>query len=86
MTKRKLLLSGSALALLVVGGGAYFLSGEDDNGRGFNFHSNPVTRLGGPLEKSLQVVPPVHDALWPPLPVLCWPSSPPVQSGSNAGS
>lgn len=71
MTKRKLLLSSSALALLVIGGGALCLSGEDENGQGFNLHSNPVTRLGGPLETSLRAVPPLHDAIWPPIPGLC---------------
>jgi hypothetical protein len=70
MTKRRMLLSGTGLALLLVAGGALSLSGSENDGQIFNVYSNPMTRLGGPVETTLRIVPPVHDAIWPPLPPM----------------
>ena len=67
MSKRRLLI-GTGLALGLVVCGTMRLSGSED-GQSFNILANPMMRLGGPVEKTLQIVPPVHDAIWP-LPVF----------------
>ena len=69
MSKRNLLI-GTGLILGLVVCGTMSVTGSDD-GQGFNLYSNPLMRFGGPVEKTLQIVPPVHDAIWPPLPIFC---------------
>lgn len=78
MKKRRVLVSSVAVIFLVIGAGVLALPGDEDTlgtpgfmNQGFNFHSNPLLQVGGPLERVLRLVPQVHDALWPPLPVLC---------------
>ena len=65
MSKRRLLLSGTGLALLQVVGGAMSMAGTADDGRNVTAVSHPVMRYGGPLEKTLRIVPPLHRRLWP---------------------
>ena len=70
MTKRRMLLSGTGLALLLIAGGTLSLSRGEDDVWGSNVYTHPMTRLGGPVETTLRIVPPLHDAIWPPLPNL----------------
>lgn len=30
-----------------------------------------MTGYGGPFEKVLRIIPPLHDAIWPPLQIYC---------------
>lgn len=69
MSKRRLLI-GTGLALGLVVCGAMSLNGSED-GQPFNILANPVMKYGGTVEQTLQIVPPVHDAIWPPLPIFC---------------
>jgi hypothetical protein len=70
MTKRRMLLTGTGVALLLVAGVAVSHSGVEDDVWGFDAYSHPMTRLGGPVETTLRIVPPLHDAIWPPLPPM----------------
>lgn len=64
MTKRKLLLLGAGLVVLL-GAGALRMAATADEKQGFNLSANPMTQIGGPIETTLRIVPPLHDALWP---------------------
>jgi hypothetical protein len=68
MNKRKLWLSATGLAILLVAGGALSVTRSTDIGSGINNTMHPVMRYGGPIEKTLRIVPPVHEAIWPTLP------------------
>ena len=65
MNKPGLLLVGNRLALLLVLVGALSMTGPEADGQNFNAVSQPVMRYGGPLEKTLRIVPPLHRKLWP---------------------
>lgn len=60
-------MSGAGLALLLAAGGAMSLSGSENDGQGFNLYSKPMMQYGGTVEQTLQIIPPVHDAIWPPI-------------------
>ena len=59
------MLAGTGLALLLVVGGALSLARSADDGQNFNAVSQSVMRYGGPIEKTLRIVPPLHRKLWP---------------------
>jgi hypothetical protein len=65
MNNRRLLLIGTGLALLLVVGGAMSMAGSVGDGLNVSAVSQPVMRYGGPLERTLRIVPPLHRALWP---------------------
>ena len=65
MSKRRLLLAGTGLALLLVVGGELSMAGTADEGRKANVVGLPVMQYGGLLEKTLRIVPSLHRKLWP---------------------
>ncbi len=65
MNKRRLWLSGMGLSLLLVTCGALNVTGSADDDAGFYDARHPVMRVGGPVEKTLRIVPFVHEAIWP---------------------
>lgn len=67
MMRRKLFLAGTVLALLLAVGGALSIAGTSGDGLSFNALKQPVMRYGGPFERSMRVVPPLHRKLWPML-------------------
>jgi len=69
MSKRQLVLSaGLALVLLVCG--VLSIDGSADDDQWFRGARHPMLRLGGLVEKTLRIVPPMHKAIWPPMPVF----------------
>jgi|AP95_1055475.scaffolds.fasta_scaffold706839_1 hypothetical protein len=67
MSKRRLLLAGAALALLLVVGSALSVARSADvsQSQNFNARNHPMMRYGGPLERTLRIVPPLHRKFWP---------------------
>jgi hypothetical protein len=67
MSKRRLLLAGATLALLLCVGSALSMarSADDSQGQNFNARNLPMMRYGGPIEKTLRIVPSLHRRFWP---------------------
>jgi hypothetical protein len=67
MSKQRLLLAGATLALLLFVGSALSIarSAGDSQSQNFSARNHPMMRYGGPIEKTLRIVPPLHRQFWP---------------------